>query len=75
MIIRTAYRYCKNNQVQTARLLGLSRNILRSQLKYFGLIGYAEAVVEKSTSTESFSEGEKSVVHTQREYDNINTNE
>jgi sigma-54-specific transcriptional regulator len=46
MIIRTAYRYCKNNQVQTARLLGVSRNILRSQLKYFGLIGHAEAVVE-----------------------------
>ena len=46
MIIRTAYRYCKNNQVQTARLLGISRNILRSQLKYFGLIGHAETVVE-----------------------------
>lgn len=46
MIIRTAYRYCKNNQVQTARLLGVSRNILRSQLKYFGLIGHVEAVVE-----------------------------
>lgn len=41
-IIRTAYRYCKNNQVQTARLLGVSRNILRSQLKHFGLIGGAE---------------------------------
>ena len=37
MIIRTAYRYCKNNQVQTARLLGVSRNILRSQLKYLWL--------------------------------------
>ena len=46
MIIRTAYRHCKNNQVQTARLLGVSRNILRSQLKYFGLIGHTEAAVE-----------------------------
>lgn len=41
-IVRAAYRYCKNNQVQTARLLGISRNILRSQLKNFGLIGGAE---------------------------------
>jgi len=38
-IVRAAYHYCKNNQVQTARLLGISRNILRSQLKNFGLIG------------------------------------
>ncbi len=42
-VVRTAYLYCKNNQVQTARLLGISRNILRSQLKHFGLIGGAEA--------------------------------
>lgn len=41
-IIRTAYRYCRNNQVQTARLLGVSRNILRSQLKHLGLIGNVE---------------------------------
>lgn len=42
-IVRSAYRYCKQNQVQTARLLGVSRNILRSQLKHFGLIGTSEA--------------------------------
>jgi len=41
-IVRAAYRYCKSNQVQTARLLGISRNILRSQLKNFGLIGGTE---------------------------------
>jgi sigma-54-specific transcriptional regulator len=38
-IIRTAYRYCRNNHVQTARLLGISRNILRAHLKQLGLIG------------------------------------
>jgi sigma-54-specific transcriptional regulator len=38
-IVRTAYRYCRNNQVQTAHLLGISRNILRSHLKQLGLIG------------------------------------
>ncbi len=49
-IVRTAYRYCKHNQVQTARLLGVSRNILRSQLKRFGMIsgGTAEGKSNES---------------------------
>jgi len=37
-IIRTAYDYCENNQVQTARLLGISRNILRHRLKRYGYL-------------------------------------
>jgi len=38
-VIRTAFDHCYRNQVQTARVLGISRNILRTQLKRFGLIG------------------------------------
>jgi sigma-54-specific transcriptional regulator len=45
-IIRTAYRYCRNNQVQTARLLGISRNILRSHLKHLGLISSSADVID-----------------------------
>ena len=37
-IIRTAYGFCENNQVQTGRLLGISRNILRHRLKRFGYL-------------------------------------
>ncbi len=37
-IIRTAYEFCENNQVQTANLLGISRNILRHRLKRFGFL-------------------------------------
>ncbi|MDD2723815.1 MAG: sigma-54 dependent transcriptional regulator [Methylovulum sp.] len=37
-IIRTAYAYCESNQVQTGRLLGISRNILRHRLKRFGYL-------------------------------------
>jgi len=37
-IIRTAYAFCENNQVQTANLLGISRNILRHRLKRFGFL-------------------------------------
>jgi sigma-54-specific transcriptional regulator len=38
-VIRTAFDWSKNNQVQTARVLGISRNRLRTYLKRFGLIG------------------------------------
>jgi sigma-54-specific transcriptional regulator len=37
-IIRTAYAFCENNQVQTGRLLGISRNILRHRLKRYGFL-------------------------------------
>jgi len=37
-LVRLAFDHCDNNQVRTARLLGISRNILRAQLKRFGLL-------------------------------------
>jgi sigma-54-specific transcriptional regulator len=43
MLVGLAFDYCNNNQVQTARLLGISRNILRAQLKRFGLLSSREA--------------------------------
>lgn len=38
-LVRLAFEHCDNNQVRTARLLGISRNILRAQLKRFGMLG------------------------------------
>jgi sigma-54-specific transcriptional regulator len=35
-ITRTAYQFCHRNQVQTARLLGISRNIVRARLMQCG---------------------------------------
>jgi sigma-54-specific transcriptional regulator len=35
-ITRTAYEFCDRNQVQTARLLGISRNIVRAKLMQCG---------------------------------------
>jgi len=37
-LVLGAYDYCRQNQVQTARVLGISRNILRTLLKQFGVI-------------------------------------
>lgn len=38
-VIRRAYAYCEQNQVRTARLLGISRNIVRDRLIRYGVIG------------------------------------
>ncbi len=35
-VIDSAYQYCECNQVQTAKLLGISRNVLRHKLKAYG---------------------------------------
>ncbi len=37
-VLRTAFTRCHQNQVQTAKVLGISRNILRTHLKRAGLI-------------------------------------
>lgn len=37
-LVTTAYRVCNGNQVQSAKRLGISRNILRAQLKRFGFL-------------------------------------
>jgi len=31
-VMRTAFEFCHRNQVQTAKLLGISRNIVRAHL-------------------------------------------
>jgi sigma-54-specific transcriptional regulator len=38
IVLRTAFSRCHQNQVQTAKVLGISRNILRTHLKRAGLI-------------------------------------
>lgn len=42
-LVRTAYESCNRNQVQTAKVLGISRSILRTHLKRFGLGGKNQA--------------------------------
>nr|WP_174560344.1 helix-turn-helix domain-containing protein [Acinetobacter bouvetii] len=36
--IRSAYEYCQYNQVHTARLLGVTRNVIRTCLLKYGLL-------------------------------------
>ena len=37
-IVRTAFTFCEENQVQTAKLLDISRNVLRHKLGHYGLL-------------------------------------
>lgn len=46
-LIRTAFEHCKQNQVRTAKALGITRNMLRTQLKRHGLLN-GEAGTEPS---------------------------
>jgi sigma-54 dependent transcriptional regulator len=39
LLLRLGYAHCGDNQVQTARLLGVTRNTLRTLLKRHGLLG------------------------------------
>jgi DNA-binding NtrC family response regulator len=47
-LIEEAFRYCELNQVRTAELLGVSRNVVRTLLKRYGLISEAEATLDDS---------------------------
>jgi sigma-54-specific transcriptional regulator len=38
VLINTAFEFCEGNQVHTARRLGISRNVVRAQLKRFDLL-------------------------------------
>lgn len=53
-IIRTAFDFCEENQVQTARLLDISRNVLRHKLGLYGMLPNAQKKL-------AYAEGEAEV--------------
>jgi sigma-54-specific transcriptional regulator len=52
-IIRTAFEFCEENQVQTARLLDISRNVLRHKLGFYGMLPNAQ-----KKSSDAYKEAE-----------------
>lgn len=49
-LMRTAYLHCERNQLQTARLLGISRNVVRARLIQFGdLAGTLRGSLNRNT--------------------------
>ncbi len=51
-LIESAYEHCQRNQVHTAELLGITRNVLRTQLKRFGLLAGSGPTIDASDSHE-----------------------
>lgn len=53
VVIQSAYQHCQRNQVHTADLLGITRNVLRTQLKRFGLLLSTSSGTPSLTSSSS----------------------
>jgi aliphatic sulfonates family ABC transporter substrate-binding protein len=47
-LVLSAYRHCERNQVHTARLLGISRNVLRARLQQAGELAAARPTRDSS---------------------------
>lgn len=47
-LVEVAYRHCGANQVRTAELLGISRNVVRTLLKRYGLLSEADVSLSES---------------------------
>jgi len=43
-IVKVAFEYCEQNQVQTARLLDISRNVLRHKLGLYGMLPNSQSI-------------------------------
>jgi sigma-54-specific transcriptional regulator len=52
-VIRTAFEFCEENQVQTARLLDISRNVLRHKLGQYGMLSNGQ-----KKSSDAYKEAE-----------------
>jgi len=46
--IRTAFKHCEENQVHTAKLLNISRNVLRHKLEIYGMLPVGQKRVLRS---------------------------
>jgi sigma-54-specific transcriptional regulator len=57
LLLTTAFDHCHGNQVHTAKRLGVSRNVVRAQLRRFGLLGCdpAGSALVETTPDESFA--------------------
>ncbi|MGH6648528.1 sigma-54 interaction domain-containing protein [Aquabacterium sp.] len=57
-LIHAAFAHAGQNQVRTAKVLGITRNMLRTQLKRHGLLGAGEAVDGTDLGAEEPQDGE-----------------
>lgn len=58
-LVEDAFRHCNENQVRTAELLGISRNVVRTLLKRYGLLTEADASLADSIDVDALRHPEK----------------
>lgn len=51
-VVRTAYEFCEQNQVQTAKLLDISRNVLRYRLGRYGMLPGSQREGPRSSASD-----------------------
>lgn len=68
-VIRAAFEFCEENQVQTARLLDISRNVLRHKLGLYGMLPNAQKKLSSAyANTEICMGGESGKADSKTQY-------
>ncbi len=68
-VIRAAFEFCEENQVQTARLLDISRNVLRHKLGLYGMLPNAQKKLSSAyANTEICMGGESGKTDSKTQY-------
>lgn len=68
-VIRAAFEFCEENQVQTARLLNISRNVLRHKLGLYGMLPNAQKKLSSAyANTEICMGGESGKADSKTQY-------
>lgn len=68
-VIRAAFEFCEENQVQTARLLDISRNVLRHKLGLYGMLPNAQKKLSSAyANTEICMDGESGKTDSKTQY-------
>jgi DNA-binding NtrC family response regulator len=58
-LVEDAFRHCNENQVRTAELLGISRNVVRTLLKRYGLLTEADTSLADPIDVDALRHPEK----------------
>jgi sigma-54-specific transcriptional regulator len=56
-LVQRAFEHCDNNQVRTAHLLGISRNVLRALLKRYGFLAATGRTPREKTARLPYESG------------------
>lgn len=68
LVVREAFSFCRNNQVHTAALLGISRNVMRTLLKRYGYLPDSSSSAHSSEGAQEEIEEGYAIEHAASSY-------